>query len=232
MSEIIDCQLEQAGYQKLSAPLPACAYDVLDEVLDSVVQENFRRRRNGTRYAIRNAHLAVPALRPLLEHGALVELARGVLGQTVALVSATLFDKQPGANWFVPPHQDLFVPISGTTDDLRWTNWSIKAGVQYVEPPVEVQRELLAVRLHLDACPGVNGALEVVPGSHRERLDEDAVAEFAEKAFEVCPAGPGEVLLMRPLLVHRSRAAKLPERRRVLHVVYSAAVLPKGLEWT
>ena len=58
MSEITDCQLEQAGYQKLSAPLPACAYDVLDEVLDSVVQENFRRRRNSTRYAIRQCQLS------------------------------------------------------------------------------------------------------------------------------------------------------------------------------
>ncbi|QDT89076.1 phytanoyl-CoA dioxygenase family protein [Gimesia algae] len=232
MSEITDCQLEQAGYQKVSAPLPSCTHDILEEVLDSVVQENFRRRRNGTRYAIRNALLAVPALRPLLEHGALVELARGVLGQTVALVSATLFDKRPAANWFVPPHQDLFVPIAGATNDPRWTNWSIKAGVQYVEPPVEMQRELLAVRVHLDACPGVNGALEVVPGSHRERLSEESVAEFNEEAFEVCPAGPGEVLLMRPLLVHRSRAAKLPARRRVLHVVYSAAELPKGLKWT
>src|SRR5690606_23689432 len=103
---------------------------------------------------------------------------------------------------------------------------------RYVEPPVEVQRELLAVRVHLDACPGANGALEVVPGSHWERLSEESVAEFTEDVFQVCPAGQGEILLMRPLLIHRSRAAELPERRRVLHVVYSASQLPDGLEWT
>ncbi|HAH46247.1 MAG TPA: hypothetical protein DCM07_15615 [Planctomycetaceae bacterium] len=113
-----------------------------------------------------------------------------------------------------------------------WTNWSTKAGIQYVEPPVEVQRELLAVRVHLDSCSGVNGALEVVPGSHRERLSEDVVGEFNEGVFKVCPTGQGEILLMLILLVHRSRAAELPQRRRVLHVVYSATQLPDGLEWT
>ena len=228
----MNARLDADGYELISRVMSSTQLTELQSVLEAASPTIFRRRQNGSAYAIRNVHLELSDLRSLLERGFLISLANEIFKSPATLVSATLFDKRPAANWFVPPHQDLFVPISGTTDDLRWTNWSIKAGVQYVEPPVEVQRELLAVRLHLDACPGVNGALEVVPGSHRERLGEDAVAEFAEKAFEVCPAGPGEVLLMRPLLVHRSRAAKLPARRRVLHVVYSAAVLPKGLEWT
>lgn len=228
----MNARLDADGFELLGRAMSSEPLVELQSVLEAAPQTAFRQRRNGATYAIRNGHLELPDLRPLLERGFLISLANEILKSPTTLVSATLFVKQPGANWFVPPHQDLFVPISGTTDDPRWTNWSTKAGVRYVEPPAEVQRELLAVRLHLDACPGVNGALEVVPGSHRKRLSEDAVAEFNEEAFEVCPAGPGEVLLMRPLLVHRSHAAKLPERRRVLHVVYSAAVLPKGLEWT
>jgi len=224
--------LKREGYERLHEVLSRQKLSTLEQKLDAAPLETFRQRKDGSRYAIRNAHLQLPGLRLLLEHGSLFYLASDALGGTAELVCATLFDKLPGANWFVPPHQDLFVPIAGSTADPRWTNWSTKGGVQYVEPPVAVQRELLAVRVHLDQCPEKNGALEVVPGSHQNRLSEAAVDMIDEGAFELCPAGPGDVLLMRPLLVHRSRAAELPRRRRVLHVVYSSARLPAGLEWT
>ena len=228
----MDETFQQTGFERLPNAISTSDMAVLQTTLDTAPEETFRQRKNGSRYAIRNVHLQLPGLRPLLDRGTLFMLASDVLGGTAELVSATLFDKLPGANWFVPPHQDLFVPISGSTDDRRWTNWSTKAGVQYVEPPIEVQRELLAVRVHLDEYPERNGALEVMPGSHQDRLSEAAVASIEEDAFQLCPAGPGDVLLMRPLLVHRSRAAELPRRRRVLHVVYSAASLPEGLSWT
>lgn len=228
----MDEAFQQTGFERLANTISASDMAALQTVLDAAPEETFRQRKNGSRYAIRNVHLQLPDLQPLLEKGCLFALASDVLGGTAELVSATLFDKLPGANWFVPPHQDLFVPISGSTDDSRWTNWSTKGGVKYVEPPVEVQRKMLAVRVHLDECPERNGALEVVPGSHQDRLSEAAVALIEEDAFQLCPAGPGDVLLMRPLLVHRSRAAELPQRRRVLHVVYSAATLPEGLSWT
>lgn len=200
--------------------------------LDTAPVGSYRERKNGARFAIRNVHLQLPGLRLFLEQGRFPALASEVLGAEVNLVSATLFDKLPGANWFVPPHQDLFVPIVGSTDDPHWTNWSTKAGVQYVEPPLDVQQQLLAVRVHLDECPGRNGALEVVPRSQQSRLIEDEVALIDEGAFQLCPADAGEILLMRPLLVHRSRSAELPQRRRVLHIVYSTARLPEGLTWT
>ncbi|QDT42781.1 Phytanoyl-CoA dioxygenase (PhyH) [Gimesia alba] len=228
----MDETFQQTGFERLANVISASDMAALQTTLNAAPEETFRQRKNGSRYAIRNVHLQLSGLRPLLEKGCLFAIASEVLGGTTELVSATLFDKLPGANWFVPPHQDLFVPIAGSTDESCWTNWSTKGGVQYVEPPVEVQRELLAVRVHLDECPERNGALEVVPGSHLDRLSEAAVALIEEDAFELCPAGPGDVLLMRPLLVHRSRASELPQRRRVLHVVYSAATLPEGLSWT
>ncbi|WP_417384035.1 phytanoyl-CoA dioxygenase family protein [Gimesia sp.] len=224
--------IDREGYQILTAPLSRDTLLQIEDVLGSARDESFRQRRNGSRYAIRNAHLLLPGLRSLLEAGAIRELACDVLEQPVTLVSATLFDKQPGANWFVPPHQDLQTPIQGRTEAPGWINWSVKAGQQYAEPPLEVFRQMLAVRVHLDECPGENGALEVVPGSHRMRLSEEDVSLIPERAFRLCPVDVGEVMLMNPLLVHRSRSSRLPKRRRVLHVVYSAAVLPQGIEWT
>jgi hypothetical protein len=41
----------------------------------------------------------------------------------------------------------------------------------------------------------------------------------------------GGVLAMRPLVLHSSSAAQTPRHRRVIHIEYSATVLPEGLEW-
>ncbi|KAA0139036.1 phytanoyl-CoA dioxygenase family protein [Gimesia chilikensis] len=232
MSLIFSAEIKRDGFQIWREPLSRDTLTQFEAVIDSAGEYSYRRRRSGTRYAIRNAHLVLPGLRSLLEEGVLKELASDVLQQPVSLVSATLFDKRPGANWFVPPHQDLQVPIQGRIEDEDWKNWSVKAEQQYVEPPPEVLQQMLAVRVHLDECPGENGALEVVPRSHHRRLSEEEVALIGEQEFHLCPVDAGEVLLMNPLLVHRSRSSQLPQRRRVLHVVYCAAVLTEGLAWT
>jgi len=224
--------LEHDGYELVPGYLAKQDFVALERELEAAPIKSYHARKNGAKFAIRNVHLQLPALRPLLEQGRLHSLATEVLGPEVKLVNATLFDKLPGANWFVPPHQDLLVPVSGETDDDRWTNRTQKANIIYIEPPQAAQDQLLAVRVHLDKCPGDNGALEVVPATHHSRFSEEEIAKMDERSFEICPAGYGEILLMKPLLVHRSRAAKLPQRRRVLHVVYSAATLPDGLKWT
>src|SRR5690606_31509228 len=44
-----------------------------------------------------------------------------------------------------------------------------EGGVLYVQPPVKILEQLVAVRLQLDPDAAAAGPLEVVPGSHRER---------------------------------------------------------------
>lgn len=232
MYSIFSAEINRDGFQICREPLSRDTLAQFEAVIDSAREDSYRQRRSGTRYAIRNAHLVLPGLRSLVEEGVLKELAADVLQQPVSLVSATLFDKRPGANWFVPPHQDLQVPIQGRIEDEDWKNWSVKAEQQYVEPPLNVFQQMLAVRVHLDECPGENGALEVVQRSHRWRLTEDEVALIPEQEFQLCPVDAGEILLMNPLLVHRSRSSQLPLRRRVLHVVYSSSELPGGVGWT
>jgi ectoine hydroxylase-related dioxygenase (phytanoyl-CoA dioxygenase family) len=77
------------------------------------------------------------------------------------------------------------------------------------------------------------GRVLVIPGSHRfGRLSDDAERRLREQGTEsACPVPAGGALLMSPLLLHSSRAAKSPSRRRVLHFEYSAAQLPGDLAW-
>lgn len=160
---------------------------------------------------------------------------RGLLEVGHVAVQCTLFRKTAGGNWLVPAHQDLSVPVAGKIEHPQLSGWSVKQGRQHVQPPVELLERLLAVRLHVDRCGPDDGPLRVVPGSHRfGRLDSQRIqalkSEFGEHP---CEAGAGDLLLMKPLLVHASSRAREPRgQRRVLHFLYGPAEPGYGLRWS
>jgi hypothetical protein len=181
---------------------------------------------------VRNLLWDRPELRPVLAAAGLDQLASEALGADAFPINVTAFDKTPEANWKVPGHQDLMVPVESRRDVPGWDGWTTKAGVLYAEPPAEILGQLVALRLHLDDCPVSNGPLAVVPGSHRRgKLRDAELAALAPESFVPCAAAAGDVLLMRPLLVHRSGQAEAPRRRRVLHVVYAADDPAPRLHW-
>jgi len=65
------------------------------------------------------------------------------------------------------------------------------------------------------------------------RLDARCVQSLlaGSHAPAVCTAQAGDVLAMRPCLLHASGRAVRPLRRRVLHVEYAARELPAPLQW-
>ena len=92
---------------------------------------------------------------------------------------------------------------------------------------------MLTVRLHLDDADGTNGALRVLPGSHRlGRLSSEQIQELRARQRDVlCTAAAGDALLMRPLLLHASGRSTSQRHRRVLHIEYAAFALPEELHW-
>ena len=175
----------------------------------------------------------MPAVRSLAEGDVLQRLVASVIGSQARVVRGIFFDKTPVANWKVPWHQDVAIAVREQKDLPDFSAWSVKAGVIHVQPPVEILESILTVRLHLDDADETNGALRILPGSHRHRLlDEEAVQEWkATTPAVTCTAQRGDALLMRPLLLHASSVATQPTHRRVLHLEYSALHLPGGLEW-
>lgn len=148
-------------------------------------------------------------------------------------VQCTFFDKSPSKNWLVSLHQDLSIPVRARVAAVECSGWSEKEGVVFVQPPVEILEQLVAVRVHIDDCPAESGALRVVPASHAYgRLDAHrADALRAAHSEVVVVVQRGGVLLMRPLILHASSKASAPNPRRVLHFVFGSARLPFGLEW-
>ena len=91
---------------------------------------------------------------------------------------------------------------------------------------------MLAVRIHLDDCNADNGALRVIPGSHKcGFLSDSQIQQFPKATATTCAARRGEAILMRPLLLHSSSPAKVPSSRRVVHLEFAADELPNGIEW-
>ena len=151
-----------------------------------------------------------------------------------ALVRSMLFDKTPQANWPVRWHQDTTICVKDSRDISGYGPWSVKDGRPHVQPPEELLAGMITLRVHLDHTTISNGALQVIPGSHRKgilRPDQISAVSAQESLFFECQAG--DVHQMRPLLVHSSRRAQAPSHRRVLHFEFarSEALHPK-LEWT
>jgi hypothetical protein len=168
----------------------------------------------------------------ILKTAGLDRLATEALGAKAFPINATYFDKTAEANWAVPGHQDLMMPVECEIPESGFSGWRTKLGVTYVEPPTEVLEKLVALRVHIDDCPASNGALAVVPGSHlRRKLRSPEISKIAVDQYTICAAEAGDVLLMKPLVVHRSSPAAHPGHRRVLHIVYAASQPGVEVRW-
>src|SRR5581483_8972253 len=225
---------EHAGFAILRN---AVSPDVISELIHGVqgaIQTVSPRQRRSDTYAIRNLLEAVPAVTALVESNALRSFLEPILGPGAFAVRGLLFDKTPEANWKVPWHQDLTIAVKRRAEVAGFGPWSVKAGVQHVQPPVSVLERMLTLRLHLDDCGENNGPLHVLPGSHLAgRLSAEDIQAWRDRTSAVaCTVNRGGLLLMRPLLLHASFAAREPGHRRIIHLEFAEQTLPDPLEWT
>ena len=158
---------------------------------------------------------------------------REYLPDNALAVQCTLFAKTAESNWLVSLHQDLSIPVAERVESSECSGWSQKQGDTFVQPPISVLETVLAVRLHLDDTDERNGALCVVPGSHRlGRLSSDAATCARNARGQYVVSVPkGGAMIMRPLLLHASSKSSAALPRRVLHFVYGPPALPEGLRW-
>ncbi len=176
---------------------------------------------------------AAADIKRLAMHPSLCRLVAELGGPELRLVRVVAFDKSPKANWFVPWHQDRSIAVASQSDAPGYSAWTTTNGSIDVEPPVSVLEAMLTLRVHIDACDEDNGPLEILRGGHRlGRLDKEAIAALvAAHPTALCLAAPGDILALKSLLPHRSQRARVPRRRRVLHIDYGPALLPSGVRW-
>jgi Phytanoyl-CoA dioxygenase (PhyH) len=204
-------------------------------ILTSLLQHESKGQstRQESVYAARNLLANIPAVAAIAKSPGMRLLVEPFLGKEAISVRGILFDKIPGANWRVGWHQDQVIPVAEQKDVPGFTAWSVKHGVPHARPPAVVLERMLTLRIHLDDCCSNNGALRVIPGTHRlGLLDVQQIREIVDcEKPVVCEARAGDVLVMRPLLLHASSPATSPSHRRVIHLEFASAELPGGLEW-
>lgn len=206
-------------------------YAVIPRCLDDPLIKQLSESLDDTQYGQRNL-LREPIIQKLARSHEVRGVITPVIGPNCFAVKGTLFNKTQKSNWKVPWHQDLTITVQEWIEAEGFGPWTIKGGVVNVQPPEDVLRGILAVRIHLDANDHQNGPLRVLPGSHKHgRLTAEQITNWDKTESVECLVPKGGALLMRPLLLHASSACLLPKSRRVIHLEYSSADLPKGLRW-
>jgi hypothetical protein len=188
------------------------------------------RVRRGVAFARRNL-LELEFVREIISDPGVQRVIADIAPGSVA-VRAILFDKTGEANWTVPWHQDRSIAVRARIDARGFGPWSVKSGIPHVQPPLDVLRQMLTLRFHLDPCGPDNGPLRVIPGTHKYILDQHQIEACVETRAQIpCTTGAGGLLIMRPLLLHASSPAKTGLHRRVIHVEFGPPRLPGGVEW-
>lgn len=202
----------------------------VDSVLESLVAAKIE---NGRTYAIRNLLNVVPVTRDLANNSACRSIVEPILGSAARVVRGIYFDKHEDANWKVAWHQDMTIAVRECVEVDGYGPWSIKAGIHHVQPPASVLENMITLRIHLDHADESNGALRVLPGTHKYGKFEARGIDYWKQQQEpvTCVVPSGGAMLMRPLLLHSSTTATNPGHRRVLHFEYSSSDLPDRLRW-
>lgn len=175
---------------------------------------------------VRHVRAKSPRLRELSQDQKL----RALIPAGHEVVRSILFDKTPAENWPVAWHQDLTIAVTEQVDLPDYSPWSIKEGSAHVQPPRQLLENMLTLRIHLDDTPASNGALRVIPHSHKNgRVDRPPSSEDEV----ICECAAGDVLAMSPLILHASSRSERPARRRIIHFEYTAPdVLHPALKWS
>lgn len=218
----LSCVRESVAHDGF-AVVPAC----LDEVTVQLLSEQFDDALPPERNL-----LSVPSIQALATSKPVREIMETALGPQCVAVRGIFFNKTRSSNWKVVWHQDLTIAVREPVDVEGFGPWARKAGILHVQPPAEVMRGLLAIRLHLDESGIDNGPLRVIAGSHHKgRLSAAQIANWNKEPAVTCIVPKGGALIMRPLLLHASSACVVPKSRRVIHLEFAAAELPHGLDW-
>ncbi|HWL09868.1 MAG TPA: phytanoyl-CoA dioxygenase family protein [Planctomicrobium sp.] len=223
---------ESRGWLLLEKVYAATQVQQLCQLLTALSQSPAEavRQREGAVYAARNVLELCPEILNEWQTQRLKLFIQQVLGPQAGLVRALYFDKPPEQTWALPWHKDLLIAVANDLHAFGYSKPRLRVGTFHTEPPVTVLEQMLTLRIHLDAMTPDNGPLEVLTGSHVTGK-QLIVQDFKPTTIT---SAAGDVLAMRPLLVHSSGRSKpdCDQHRRVLHLEFCGIPnLPEEVIW-
>lgn len=199
----------------------------------TISEVDTKYQKGNQLFAVRNLLTHAPELLPILEMLPLHQLTQPFFDSRVSIIKAIYFDKPSEANWKVPWHQDTTIAVQSKIETTGFQNWTYKENIPNVRPPIEILENILTLRIHLDSTDENNGALRIIPASHLNGFSNktDIESAYSQKQPVTCSVQEGDIIAMRPLLLHASSTSNFPSQRRVIHLEFSTDTLPNGLNW-
>lgn len=224
-------ELDEKGFAILEAAYSQTEVEKLIEVIHEADPGKETFRKSTQLFAIRQFLKEIPEAVPLIFNDRLKALVQEVFGAEYFPVKSIYFDKPPASNWFVAYHQDLTISVDKKIRQPGYGPWTRKQDQFAVQPPLHILQNIFTIRIHLDDTDEYNGALKVLPGSHRKGILRPEALEPALESESICRVRKGGIMLMKPLLLHASGRSTNNNRRRVIHIEFSKDTLPEGMSW-
>lgn len=188
-------------------------------------------RKSSDLFAIRQFLKEVPQTLPYIFNEKLKKIIN-TFGLDYFSVKSIYFDKPGESNWFVAYHQDLTVSVDKKILIEGFGPWTVKQNQFAVQPPLNILENIFTIRIHLDDTNEENGALKVIPESHKKQIYRPETINWDVETEVSCNVPKGGIMLMKPLLLHSSGRTVNNSRRRVIHIEFSNIELPENLEWS
>lgn len=227
----IKAQVNKNGFAVLPGVIGSSKLVELTNILDRVSANNPLFRKQIDVFAIRCFLDQVPGAKELVLDQPIKEIITALSGGNYFVVKSIYFDKPGSSNWFVSYHQDLTISVNRKADIPGFGPWTTKQDLFAVQPPLEILENIYTIRIHLDDTDENNGALRVIPGSHKRGVYRPETIDWDNETETVCRVPAGGIMIMKPLLLHASSRTINEARRRVIHIEFADRALPAPLEW-
>lgn len=197
---------------------------------NEIANQNFRKNKDI--FAIRQVLQEIPKLQKLIFNKKLKDLIKTIGNDGYFVVKSIYFDKPATSNWFVPYHQDLTISLVEKIETKNYINWTKKNKQVAVQPPLSILENIFTIRIHLDDTSSENGAVKVIPASHKLGIITISSFEIDKTNEFICEVEKGGIMLMKPLTLHSSTRTTNDKRRRVIHIEFSNQKLDNNLQWS
>ena len=201
-------------------------------VIDSIDTSKETFRKSEDLFAIRQFLKEVPESHQFIFNDNIRKIINEIFGNNYFVVKSIYFDKPEKSNWYVSYHQDLTISVDKKLDLKGFGPWTTKQNQFAVQPPIDYLKNIFTIRIHLDNTDENNGALKVVPNSHRKEIYRPETIDWNVETEEICSVNKGGIMIMKPLILHGSNRTTNNQKRRVIHIEFSNMELPEEINWS
>jgi ectoine hydroxylase-related dioxygenase (phytanoyl-CoA dioxygenase family) len=230
--EELKLQLENEGFCIVENIYTTQEIKNVINLIDQTDSNKATFRKSKDLFAIRQFHKEIPEILTHVFNNSLKNLLLGWFGEDYFITKSIYFDKPADSNWFVAYHQDLTISVNQKTDLPDYQGWIQKQNQYSVQPPMDILKHNFTIRIHLDDTTSENGALRVIPKSHKKGILRSENLDLKSETESICNVKSGGVMFMKPLILHASNKTTNQARRRVIHIEFSNQTLSKPLEWS